>query len=155
MLQKDIDRFLSKLTKQPNGCWEYIGAKDADGYGMFWFNGRTIGAHRFSIEYLANQPLNKGNQTCHSCDNPCCCNPNHLFIGSTQDNTADRHRKGRTATGSQIGTSTYSECDILKVKQAFCSRPHYRGIIKDLSKEFSISYAVVWNVCRNKGWRHI
>ena len=153
--QKDIDRFLSKLIKQPNGCWEYVGAKDADGYGMFWFQGKTKGAHQFSARALANQTINAGDQVCHHCDNPSCCNPEHLFIGSSQDNTRDRHIKNRSAKGSGVGTSVYNEQIIKSLKDAYNSRPHYKGIIKDLSEEFDVSYGVTWTVCRNKGWLHI
>lgn len=153
--EKDIARFKSKLIIQPNGCWEYSGAKDADGYGMFWFQGKTKGAHQFSARYLGNLIVNKGDQVCHSCDNPPCANPDHLFIGSTQDNTADRHAKGRTVKGSQIGTSRYTESIIQSVKDAYKTRPHYRGIIKDLSIEFNVSYGVVWYVCKRGSWAHI
>lgn len=153
--QKDIDRFLSKLIKQENGCWIYSGAKDADGYGMFWFNGKTKGAHQFSAKALGKHILKKGDQVCHRCDTPSCCNPDHLFVGSTQDNTADRDLKNRTAKGSNVGTSVYNEEIIKSIKDAYNTRKHYRGIIKDLSIEFNVSYGVVWTTCRNKGWRHI
>jgi hypothetical protein len=153
--EKDIARFNSKLVIQPNGCWEYSGAKDADGYGMFWFQGKTKGAHQFSARYLANLIINKGDQVCHTCDNPPCCNPDHLFIGSTQMNTADRHAKGRTVRGSDVGTSKYTESIIQSVKDAYNARPHYRGIIKDLSQEFNVSYGVVWYACRSRSWAHI
>lgn len=153
--QKDIDRFCSKLIKTSTDCWEYSGAKDADGYGMFWFQGKTKGAHQFSARYLGNMILQPGNHVCHSCDNPPCCNPNHLFVGSSQMNTADRQAKGRTVKGSQVGTSVYSEDIIKKIKDAYKTRTHYRGIIKDLSQEFNVSYGVVWTCCRNQGWRHV
>lgn len=152
---KNIERFKTKLIIQPNGCWEYSGAKDADGYGMFWYDGKTKGAHQFSARYLGNLIINKGDQVCHSCDNPPCCNPSHLFVGSSQDNTADRHRKNRTAKGSKVGTSIYDEQIIKQVKDAYNTRNHYRGIIKDLAKEFNVSYGVVWYACRRNAWAHI
>ena len=61
---KDIIRFKSKLVVQDNGCWEYTGAKDADGYGMFWFQGKTKGAHQFSARYLGNLIVNKLDLLC-------------------------------------------------------------------------------------------
>lgn len=150
----DIKRFISKIIQQPNGCWHYIGAKDADGYGMFWYNGKTIGAHRFSAEFLGK--LNVSNAcVCHSCDNPICVNPRHLFIGTSQQNTADRHKKGRSVKGSSVGTSVYNEQIIKSIKQAYNSTPHYRGIYKDLSDRFNVSYNVVWYACKNKAWRHV
>lgn len=153
--EKNIQRFKSKLIVKPSGCWEYSGAKDADGYGMFWFDGKTKGAHQFSARYLAGYQINSGDQVCHTCDNPACCNPAHLFIGSTQDNTADRQRKNRTARGSQVGTSVYDEETIKNIKNAYKTRPHYRGIIKDLSEEFNVSYNVVWYACKRNSWSHV
>ena len=149
-----IKRFKSKIKIEPSGCWHFIGSTDADGYGMFWYNGRTGGAHRFSAYHLGGLDITKG-CVCHQCDNPICVNPDHLFIASSQVNTADRHQKGRTVKGSKVGTSVYNEQIIKSVKQAYNSRPHYRGIVKDISKEFNVSYGVVWTVCKNKGWKHI
>lgn len=149
-----VDRFKSKIEVKPSGCWHYVGATDADGYGMFWYNGKTIGAHRFSAEHLANLIVMK-QCVCHTCDNPICVNPQHLFIGTSQQNTADRHSKGRTVKGSQVGTSVYNEQIIKTVKDAYNSRNHYRGIIKDLSIEFNVSYIVVWYACRKKSWQHV
>lgn len=153
--EKNISRFKTKLVIQPNGCWEYSGAKDADGYGMFWYDGKTRGAHQFSARYLGNFVVNKGQQICHSCDNPPCCNPAHLFIGTTQQNTADRHFKGRSVKGSRVGTSVYNESIIKAVKNAYKTRTHYRGIIKDISREFNVSYGVVWYACKRNAWPHI
>lgn len=154
-IEKDIARFNSKLIVQSNGCWEYSGAKDADGYGKFWFDGKSKGAHQFSARYLGNLIINKGDQVCHTCDNPPCCNPAHLFIGTSQQNTADRHHKGRTAKGSKVGTSKYNEATIQLIKDVYNSRPHYRGIIKDLAIEFNVTYTVVWYACRKNSWAHI
>lgn len=154
-IEKDILRFKSKLIEQPNGCWEYQGAKDADGYGMFWFQGKTKGAHQFSARYLANFIINTGDQVCHHCDNPPCCRPEHLFVASTQINTKDRDIKGRTAKGSKVGTSKYTEQQIKQIKDAYKQRPKYKGLIQDLSQEFNISYSVVWYACKRDSWKHV
>ena len=92
-------RFWSKVRKTPT-CWIWEGARQSDGYGTLasgtrlnksW---RTIKTHRFSFE-LVNGSIPAGMEVCHHCDNPPCVRPDHLFLGTHQDNVADRDRKKR------------------------------------------------------------
>lgn len=87
--------FDQRVVPQPSGCWEWTGAIRKDGYGQC---GRR-GAHRAAYEH-AYGPIPKGMFVCHSCDNPPCCNPAHLWIGSSHDNLVDCALKGR-ARGQQ------------------------------------------------------
>lgn len=85
-------------------CWEYKRAKaNSDGYGMLP-DGRM--AHRFSWEYWNRRPVPESLVVCHTCDNPPCVNPSHLWVGTTQQNTADRHAKGRSR-GPRNGTESH------------------------------------------------
>ena len=88
------ERFWSKVKKQPNGCWEWQAAKTRLGYGRFAPEGTTVKAHRVSFE-LCKGPIPDGMHVMHSCDNPPCVNPEHLSLGSNQDNVNDREAKGR------------------------------------------------------------
>lgn len=95
MKQSDIDRFWSKVdkTSDPNGCWVWTAYKDPNGYGRF-YHGKLC--HRISYEINVG-PIDKGLCICHHCDNPGCVNPDHLFVGTHQDNMDDKKRKGRQA----------------------------------------------------------
>tara|TARA_R110000737_G_scaffold340221_1_gene362858 strand:- start:1016 stop:1408 length:393 start_codon:yes stop_codon:yes gene_type:complete len=92
-------RFWEGVAKaEGNKCWEWMGSKDINGYGKLSIGGRDanfdIRAHRLSYE-MRFGPIKPQNLICHTCDNPSCVNPNHLFEGTQVDNMRDMSRKGR------------------------------------------------------------
>lgn len=102
LLEKERQRFFSHIEKQPNGCWYWTAAKCSCGYGRvaikrLWPN--SVGAHRVAyMQFIGEIP--EGMCVCHTCDTPCCVNPEHLFLGTHQENMDDMVRKGRSRRGS-------------------------------------------------------
>src|SRR6266542_5251028 len=100
-------RFWARVDRSggPNACWPWTGGRiiKGSGYGQFILHGKHTTAHRaaFELTYGAVLP---GMQVCHTCDNPPCCNPKHLWVGTPADNMTDRIRKGR---GSKGGRQAY------------------------------------------------
>lgn len=102
ILRSAEDRFWDKVDKSngPDKCWLWTGAVSKDpknAYGHFYWNGRSVKAHRASYELLV-APIPDGLQVLHNCpdgDNPRCVNPSHLFVGTQGDNIQDAWRKGR------------------------------------------------------------
>jgi hypothetical protein len=91
-----IVNFMSHVEPIPegNGCWEWTGCQDANGYGRFCLKGQRRLASRVSW-MLHNGAIPEGLFVCHKCDNPPCVNPAHLFLGTAKDNMQDCKRKGR------------------------------------------------------------
>jgi len=88
----DIARFWSKVDVQGTGpCWEWKAATNGR-YGRFGHNGKSLGAHRVAWELFNDKEIGKL-YVCHHCDNTKCCNPDHMFLGTHQDNMDDLNKK--------------------------------------------------------------
>lgn len=87
--------FAERTVRQPNGCIEWTGYTDRKGYGRFSTSYGEVLCHRIAYAQHYGESI-KGKHVLHRCDNPRCCNPQHLFLGSNQDNMDDMVRKGRS-----------------------------------------------------------
>lgn len=101
-------RLLGKIRVTPTGCFEWQARRNEFGYGSVGFKKKRLKAHRVSWEVFRG-PIPEGMCVCHHCDNPCCINPDHLFIGTRTDNMRDASRKGRIATGDRHSSRTHPE----------------------------------------------
>lgn len=101
-------RFWRKVNKATlTGCWEWIGGLNETGHPRFWIDRKLVGAHRYSYETQVGA-IPDGMVVCHACDNPKCVRPEHLFVGTNQDNSTDAKLKGRISkdTGKRIDERT-------------------------------------------------
>lgn len=139
-----VDRFYSFVDKV-GPCWLWLGGKSTTGYGHFWVDGKTVGAHRFSYE-LAHGEFDKELFVCHHCDNPPCVNPEHLFLGTNSDNQLEWNSKFEHVKGYKCKPHNYrgyihhhtklGEKEVRLIKEKYI--PWKYGCLK-LAREFGVS----------------
>lgn len=158
-----IYRFnLSYRKDEQTGCWIWLGKSKSGAskkYGRIKVNGKNIPAHRFSWEIHNGKNVPEGLLVLHRCDNPECVNPDHLMIGTHQDNMNDMKSKGRqftkqrgvirnTAKGTSNGNSKLTEVQAISIFKD--ERPQ-----RLIALDYGISQTVVHNIKSKKTWKHI
>ena len=164
-----VNRFMSKVLKDSvTGCWNWNGGKDRKGYGKFSIGGSRnkdgtrrnsmVTATRVSYEiFIGEIPAGDGyHGTCvlHHCDNPCCVNPEHLFLGSNKDNVLDMDKKGRRVNkqpkGEMHGTAklTVNQVDSIVIQLNKKVPQHL------IAKEFGVCLATVNHIAKGRLWSH-
>ena len=126
-------------------------ARDWDGYPLLFRRGKTIRISRFIYEecygLIPNNHIVR-----HKCDNPNCISPEHLVIGTYQQNSDDMVSRNRSAKGIKNASAKLTESDVLSIRKEY-----KKDVIrmKDLSEKYGVSITVISNVIKNKSWRHI
>jgi len=178
-----VSRFAAQVDRSggPDACWPWTGSRNhggGGGYGQITFGGRTTGAHRVALE-LAYDVAPGHRCVCHRCDNPPCCNPAHLFLGTQVDNEADKASKGRSALGDRNGSRLYperlargdknfarmhperlargdahhqaklTEADVAEIRRALAAGDSQRAT----ARRHGVSQRSVWNIAKGKTWR--
>lgn len=147
-------------VKKSDGCWEWLGYRVRGRYGqMYAEKRRRVYAHRFSWELhfgpIPSHDSFHGLCVCHRCDNPGCVNPEHLFLGTNEENIADRNRKGRTQRG--YGDRQRGE----ENPSAKLTEPEVRAIresgdrLSDIAERFGIGVSTASLIRNRHLWTHV
>ena len=96
--QRVTEFWMSVDRREPDECWPWTGYINEDGYGAFFYEGRMVGAHELAVTFTTGEQRLTELDTCHSCNNPPCCNPKHLRFDTRQSNVDDMIRAGRRPT---------------------------------------------------------
>jgi len=134
----ETKRFLDKVKVMETGCHEWQAGQARGGYGKFVNDGKTWTAHRFAYQKFVGDIGDK--HVLHKCDNRKCVNPDHLFLGTMQDNVADMDAKGRRGSYSTT-TIEFAE----EVKKLLAER-YSQQFVAD---KFGVSQALVSRIHRN------
>lgn len=150
---------LRRRSVERNGCLEWTGGRDVDGYGRLSVGSRasggkqTIRTHRIAWELANGRPVPDGLLVLHRCDNPACIKAEHLFVGTNADNVADMVSKGRgrTVSGESHGGAKLSTDAVREIRET----PRSNGSGRRLAAKFEVSPATVTNVRKGLVWGHV
>jgi hypothetical protein len=140
---------MAKVSPEPNtGCWLWTGALFGGEQAGFWFNGKNRCASRVALELLRNDPPPDALMVCHRCDNPACVNPDHLFLGTHQDNMDDMWSKGRGVKGEEKFNSRLTEVQVRQIKIGLEAGESYGS----LAKKFGVARPTVRAIKKGRTW---
>lgn len=148
------ERFDSKWKRDPaTGCWLWMASTAGKGYGQFRIPGtrKNIYAHRLSYE-LFKGALPKGAHLMHSCDTPCCVNPDHLSIGTPLQNARDMRDKGRHLNGQLNSSAKLTADQALAIKTLLAHSNLSQRVIARL---FGLQQMEISRIKRGERWAHV
>ena len=170
------ESFWSKVD-QTGECWPWMRSKKRFGHGAAWFDGQLWQASRLAWT-LAYGPIPEGFFACHHCDNPPCCRPSHLFLGTQADNIADMVAKGRyrnimlahpelaargdangsrkhperVARGERQGCARLTEIHVLAIRAALAAHELTKA---QLARQYGVAFMTITCIERRRTWTHI
>lgn len=167
--QRTFEGFIKNFWRRVDctdldSCWPFMGGRNSRNYGSLgWRNPdtgvkRALSAHRVAYE-SAYGPIPDGKVVMHICDNPPCCNPTHLRLGTTADNNADRAMKGRTyrgprpnaARGERAPTAKLTADQVREIRAL-----HATGTTqKELQRRYGVKAPAINRIVHRTGWRHV
>lgn len=155
---RTADDFWARVDRSggPDACWPWMrgrsGRSGRFDYGATAWQGRTRGSHVVAYE-ISYGPLPEGCLVCHSCDNPPCCNPAHLFPGTVATNADDMVRKGRANTprGEQNGQAKLTEDQVREIRQ----RLAWGWRQQQLASLYGVGIMAISDIKRRRSWKHV
>lgn len=153
--EKQIQRFWRGVDKRgEDECWEWSRCKNAGGYGIIEVNKKVLRANRVSW-VIENGEIPNGLIVCHKCDNPSCCNPSHLFLGTHFDNAMDRTAKGRGPSnfGNKNPRAKLNEHSVMLIKLLYRKEKDFNATA--LSKMFCCKASSIYDIVLGRNWKHI
>jgi len=148
-------RLMRKVKPDPEtGCWFWTGAKTSSGYGTIGFNSEKHYTHRL-MHKIHNGFLSDDEPfVCHTCDNPSCINPDHLWSGDHRDNMKDAAEKGRMSggavTGESHGEAKLTEADVIELRERYATEAVSQAT---LGEDYGITQGQVGGIVRGEKWK--
>ena len=144
---------ISTKINRTKTCWLWTGGTNKPGEEGYGIARGPDGKRRWRVHRLvwtvANGPIPSDAKVLHSCDVRRCCNPKHLFLGTTQDNSDDMVSKGRSTAGERNPSAKLTEAQVLDMRAAHASG---RATHRELAKRFGVSKSLVAKIIQRRRW---
>ncbi len=152
-----LQRLMSKVkVDDVTGCWIWTGYITEQGYGALWMLGKRWKAPRAFLHVIKG-PIPPGLHVLHHCDVRACVNPEHLYVGTNDDNVADmmrrgRHKNGPPMHGESDPMAKLTNSSVMEIRQRYAA-----GCIRqeDLAAEFGVDQTTISDVVLRRTWKHI
>lgn len=146
------EKFWSKVIIT-EGCWNYQGQRDKDDYGKLKIGKKTTQAHRYSYELHFGTIQNTLLIVCHTCDNPPCVNPEHLYLGTHKDNARDRNTRNRAyiANGELCNFAKLREFQIPIIRKLYDNG----FTMNEIAIRFEVHPATIRSIVNRINWKHV
>lgn len=147
-----MDRIWQHIDKrEPDDCWLWTAKRHARGYGETGDRGRYLRVTRVLLEDKIGRVLEPGELALHSCSNPPCCNPSHLFAGDHDRNMEQRGAEGKYPNGQQHVMAKLTDDAVRQIRNC---RP-YHGYKADLARRFGVTHRTIRSVLDGSTWQHV
>lgn len=140
------------VERKDGNCWKWKRSLNTDGYGTLCVNGKSQMAHRIFYQVWMGR-IPKNLLVCHHCDNPACCNPKHLFLGTQRDNVLDCIKKGRfrfcfSKPGELGHNAKLTAAQVRTVRKS-----KWRITSETLGKRFGVTASTIKAIWQGLNWR--
>ena len=142
------DIFWLKVEKSdPENCWPWTGSIDRDGYGVLTYKKKNYRAPRLALA-LSGIDIPNGHYACHSCGNPTCCNPSHIYAGTPVQNNMDKHKHGTHLEGESCHTAKLTEKQVVEIRDDLRSN-------SEIARQYGVTPRNIVIIKKRKTWKHI
>lgn len=151
------EKFWEKVdVRGEDECWEWMAARSRKGYGNFYLaigNSKSLHclSHRMAYILSSDSQIPEGMLVCHKCDNPPCCNPKHLFLGTVKDNAVDMWNKGRSHV--QRGNKPHSKINQEQANEIRRFRNEIKVPLKILSYMYNLDVGWIVKIAKGRIWK--
>lgn len=148
-LAEVLPRIMARTRLGP-GCWQWTGPDNGTGYARIGVGGGYAMAHR--LVFMANHgPIPPGMVVRHTCDNRRCVNPDHLVLGTQDDNVRDMVERGRCPRGADHWAAKLTPDTVLEIRARVAAGERQR----DVAAAFGVAYITVQRIAQRRTWRHL